>query len=92
MTVASDPLFEGERNPRRAKTEQKDPQNQRENDRMAKHGRTERNADHSEQLCAVADQNREDHRVLWRTEDLAVDELPAPVFLDILLFSKRLVR
>lgn len=46
---------------------------------------TQSDPHHSAQLGPIADHDRQHHRVPRRPEDLAVHELPAPIFLYIFL-------
>ncbi len=74
ITVASDPRFEGDKKPNKAKTAM--PWSVYI-ERYMKRAHTQSDADHNDHLCAIPDKNAEGHCPFRGTEDFTVDELPS---------------
>jgi hypothetical protein len=82
MTVAREPLLDGERNPSRANTVRLPLGFSGRRQRVE---RTEGDAHHGTHLSAIASHDRQEHRESRRPEDFSVDEFPSPVFLNVFL-------
>lgn len=74
MTVASDPRFEGDRKPNKAKTAIPWSVGTK---RYTVKAYTQSDTDHRDHLCAIPDKNAECYCLFWGTEDFTVNELPS---------------
>lgn len=84
ITVAMEPRFDGDRNPKSANTAKVSGCELHK----AAAQQTQRDAGHCTQLRAIPHKHGEYHRISRGAENLAVDQLPTEIFLNVLLKSR----
>ena len=76
ITVASDPRFEGDKKPNKAKTAT--PWSVCI-ERYIREAHTQSDTDHNDHLRSIPDKNTEWYCPFWGTEDFTVNELPSSI-------------